>query len=72
VPVSTVNREEGPSYGAALLAAVGIGAFPSLKAATDQTLIRSLAEIPDPEVHRLYDAIYRRFRLNYGAALVQS
>src|SRR6185436_4600404 len=30
VPVSTVNREEGPAYGAALLAAVGVGAFPNL------------------------------------------
>ena len=30
VPVSTVNREEGPAYGAALLAAVGAGAFPDL------------------------------------------
>ena len=28
LPVCTVNREEGPAYGAALLAAVGAGAFP--------------------------------------------
>jgi xylulokinase len=33
VPVTTVNREEGPAYGAALLAAVGAGAFPDLAAA---------------------------------------
>ena len=30
LPVTTVNREEGPAYGAALLAAVGAGAFPDL------------------------------------------
>src|SRR5207342_1572382 len=33
VPVCTVNREEGPAYGAALLAAVGVGAFLDLTAA---------------------------------------
>ena len=33
LPVTTVNREEGPAYGAALLAAVGAGAFPDLATA---------------------------------------
>ena len=33
IPVSTVNREEGPAYGAALLAAVGVGAVPDLATA---------------------------------------
>src|SRR5207249_2851893 len=40
LPVSTVNREEGPAYGAALLAAVGAGAFPDLAAAVRRTLTR--------------------------------
>ena len=43
VPVSTVNREEGPAYGAALLAAVGVGAFPDLAAAARATLTRGAA-----------------------------
>src|SRR5205823_1721688 len=37
LPVTTVNREEGPAYGAALLAAVGAGAFPDLGAAVQCT-----------------------------------
>src|SRR5205814_9102469 len=40
LPVTTVNREEGGAYGAALLAAVGTGAFPDLKTAAQRTLTR--------------------------------
>src|SRR6185295_14187228 len=41
LPVSTVNREEGPAYGAALLAAVGAGAFPDVASAAKATLTRA-------------------------------
>jgi xylulokinase len=68
VPVSTVNREEGPAYGAALLAAVGVGAFPDLAAAARATLTRTAPEQPDSQAHRDYDAVYARFRASYGAA----
>lgn len=68
VPVSTVNREEGPAYGAALLAAVGVGAFPDLAAAARATVSRGAIERPDPAVHAAYDEPYRRFRGAYGAA----
>ena len=62
LPVSTVNREEGPAYGAALLAAVGTGAFPDLAAAAKATLVRSAPEHPDPAAHREYERIHARFR----------
>jgi xylulokinase len=68
VPVSTVNREEGPAYGAALLAAVGVSAFPDLASAARVTLTRGAVERPDPAVHAAYDEPYRRFRGSYGAA----
>ncbi|NUR33938.1 MAG: xylulokinase [Gemmatimonadaceae bacterium] len=68
LPVCTVNREEGPAYGAALLAAVGAGAFPDLAAAARATLARSELESPDPAAHREYDAPYARFRASSGAA----
>ena len=67
VPVQTVNREEGPAYGAALLAAVGAGAFPDLAAAARATLTRSARETPDSAAHRAYDAPYARFRALYPA-----
>lgn len=68
VPVSTVNREEGPAYGAALLAAVGVGAFPDLATAARATLTRGSPEQPTPSAHAAYDEPYRRFRGSYGAA----
>ncbi|HEX4684655.1 MAG TPA: xylulokinase [Gemmatimonadaceae bacterium] len=67
VPVTTVNREEGPAYGAALLAAVGAGVFPDLASATRATLERQPPEVPTREAHRAYDAAYARFRESYRA-----
>jgi xylulokinase len=61
LPVTTVNREEGGAYGAALLAAVGAGAFPDLKTAAQRTLTRQALSPPNPEIHRAYDPIYHRF-----------
>jgi xylulokinase len=68
LPVQTVNREEGPAYGAALLGAVGAGAFPDLTAAGKATLSRSAFEHPGAEAHREYDEPYARFRASYRAA----
>lgn len=62
VPVTTVNREEGPAYGAALLAAVGAGAFPDLEVATQRTLERAPLLEADAGAHRAYDEFYERFR----------
>jgi xylulokinase len=67
IPVTSVNREEGPAYGAALLAAVGAGAFPDLGAAARATLERKPAETASVEAHRAYDAPYARFRESYRA-----
>jgi xylulokinase len=68
LPVCTVNREEGPAYGAALLAAVGAGAFPDLGAAAGATLSRTALETPDAAAHRAYDEPYMRFKASYHAA----
>lgn len=68
VPVSTVNREEGPAYGAALLAAVGAGAYPDLAAAASATLTRGASERPNSRTHREYEPVYDRFRTSYRAA----
>jgi xylulokinase len=67
VPVCTVNREEGPAYGAALLAAVGVGAFSDLAAATRRTLRRSGLQQPGPGAHQSYAEPYARFRAAYPA-----
>jgi xylulokinase len=68
LPVGTVNREEGPAYGAALLAAVGAGAFPDLATAAKKTLTRGAPLSPDPEAHAAYQDPYARFRAAFSAA----
>lgn len=70
LPVTTVNREEGPAYGAALLAAVGAGAFPDLGAAVETTLERAPVEPPEEGAHQAYEDAYARFRAAYVAAVV--
>jgi xylulokinase len=67
LPVTRVNREEGPAYGAALLAAVGAGAFADLPAAARATLTRTTPELPAPGTHAAYDEAYARFRAAYPA-----
>jgi xylulokinase len=68
LPITTVNREEGPAYGAALLAAVGAGAFPDLATAARATLTRAPLEYPDRGAHLEYAEPYERFRGSYRAA----
>jgi xylulokinase len=67
LPVVRVNREEGPAYGAALLGAVGAGAFADVGAACEKTVKRLAAEPADAAIHRSYDAPYDRFRRLYPA-----
>jgi xylulokinase len=69
LPVTMAMAKGGPAYGAALLAAVGVGAFPDLETATRATLRRHPAESfsPSIEAHRAYDEPYERFRASYRA-----
>ena len=68
VPVTTVNREEGPAYGAALLAAVGAGAFADLGVAVSRTLRRAPLQHPDARAHAEYQRLYARFQASYPAS----
>ena len=68
LPVSTVNREEGPAYGAALLAAVGAGAFADVASAVHATLIRSLSQPSSAAAHAMYEGPYRQYRASVQAA----
>jgi xylulokinase len=67
LPVVRVNREQGPAFGAALLGAVGAGAFKSVAAACRATLKRLPRERPDRKAHAAYQAPYERFRALYPA-----
>jgi xylulokinase len=68
LPVTTVDREEGPAYGAALLAAVGAEAFPDVATAARATLTRGALEPPEQGAHEQYEEPYARFRQAVRAA----
>ena len=64
-PVLSLGDAGGPAYGAAIMAAVGIGMFDSIEAAADSWV--SVAETTDPDTHSvpLYDDLYQRYRALY-------
>ncbi len=65
--IVVLNVEEGPAFGAALLAAVGTGAFPSVEAACQASLQVVKRIQPNPERVRLYEERYQFFRNLYPA-----
>jgi xylulokinase len=61
LPVWTLSIEEGPAYGAALLAGVGTGAWATVPEACDATIRRLRQTRPDRRRARLYDALYPEY-----------
>ena len=62
-----LREEEGPGYGAAMLAMVGTGAYESVQAcAAALCHLRETVEI-DPAIASRYEAQYRKFRKIYPA-----
>jgi len=67
VPVYTVSVEEGPAYGAAILAMVGAREFESVEDATDK-LVTTCSKIePSDEISRKYNEKYECFKKMYPA-----
>ncbi|MFN8561868.1 MAG: xylulokinase [Anaerolineae bacterium] len=64
-PLVTTNSTEGAAYGAALLAAVGAGAFPDVATAC-KTAIRT-GEATEPQNPGAYEQAYRNYRALYPA-----
>lgn len=70
--IVTLNIEEGPAYGAALLAGVGAGIYKSVEEATSRT-IRQLSQInPTSEnvkkyrkIYKIYKSLYRDLKDDY-------
>lgn len=65
--VATVKAEEGAAYGAAILAGVGAGAWPSVESACD-AVVRVAGRVrQDEKSAALMDSQYARFRMIYPA-----
>ena len=66
-PTEVLTAEEGGAYGAALLAGVGVGAWPDTDTACEQSLKIAESFQPDPEAGKIYGEAYQRFRAIYPA-----
>ncbi len=65
--VDVIESEEGPGYGAAMLAAVGCGEFASVEEASEK-LVKVIDTVePEPELVEKYEERYRQFRKIYPA-----
>lgn len=63
--VDVIESEEGPGYGAAILAAVGCGEFDSVEAAAKK-LVKVIDTVePEPELASKYEKQYQKFKQIY-------
>ena len=67
IPLEMVRTEQGPGYGAAMLAMVGSGVFESVQAASDALVEVSSVTEPDPALTARYEAQYQKYRKIYPA-----
>ncbi len=65
VEMVTINVDEGPAFGAALLAGVGAGIYRSVEEAAQETIRVTNSTSPDPRNTALYDKYYRLYRSLY-------
>jgi len=65
VELVSVNTTEGASYGAAILAGVGIGLWPSVKKACHQVVKSVSTTTPNPALVQIYDAYYQDYQTLY-------
>ena len=66
-PLRRLLVDEGPAFGAALLAGVGAGAYPSVETAADSVVRLAAAEAPSPELVAAYRERYGAFARLYPA-----
>lgn len=67
LPVDSIESEEGPALGAAMLAAVGCGTFESVEQAADRIVKVVGTTEPDTETAARYEDRYQRFVKLYPA-----
>ena len=66
-PVETVQVDQGAAFGAAILAAVGAGAWNSVDEACRQTIRVAERTEPDPEAVEVMNRNYEAYKLLYSA-----
>ena len=66
-PVVTINTQEGPAYGVALLAGVGTGVWSSVKQACQQAISETEKRKPNRKTAKLYQQYHKQYRNLYAA-----
>ncbi len=67
IEVLTTEYDEGPGFGAAILAAIGCGEFRDAKEASDKLIRISNRVLPDSELTALYEKKYQVWKTLYPA-----
>ena len=67
IPLDMVKTEQGPGYGAAMLAMVGCGVFATVQEAAQRLVEVASTTEPDPALTAKYEARYQKFKLLYPA-----
>lgn len=65
-PIMTMRAEEGPAFGAALLAGVGAQLYPDVQSAVEVAVATADTIEPQPDAQRVYDQLYGLYRQLYG------
>ena len=64
-----MENEEGPGFGAAILAAVGCGEYPDVETACNK-LVKVVSSVyPDKELVKKYEERYNKFKKIYPAVI---
>lgn len=61
----TINLEEGPALGVAILGSVGVGFYSSVEEACGAIISLKERTDPDPEEHKIYNQLYELYRALY-------
>ena len=65
-PITRMRAEEGPAFGAALLAGVGAGVYADVAAAVEAAVATAGTVEPNPEATKAYDQAYEVYHTLYG------
>lgn len=65
--IQSIEAEEGPGFGGAMLAMVACGEYPDVKSVAEKFVRIKDTEKPDPELVALYEERYQRYRKLYPA-----
>lgn len=65
IPIDLPLSEEGPGYGAAMLAMVGSGAYKTVHACADALITTKATLLPDPLIAARYEKQYNKFKKIY-------